>query len=670
MIFRRAIVALACLFTVMLCAAQLNTTRVMEIGRNALYYDDYVLSIQYFNQVIDAKPFLHEPYFFRGLAKFYLEDYSGAETDFGIAIEKNPFVSRNYQLRGLCRAHLDSLFLAEEDLRMAIKYDPQNVNLWQNLGAVAVESGDWNKAAGVVDSLLLFAPRNSDACRLRTQIALNMNDTALALEMAQRAVDNDRFSPDVYQSRAIVYSEINDYEAAEKDLDRAIDLMPSRSNYYVNRAIVRYNRDSLRAAMDDYDMALYVQPANFAAHYNRGLLRMELGDYNKAIEDFDWVLGVDPDNTLARFNRAILLDRTGDYSAAIEDYTAVLANYPNFEDAHSLRASAYRRVGNRRAAEADEAWIIQRRMNVYLNGSSGGDAVDCPGEDDVARRSERNIRNYNRIIPADEEPSEQYATEYRGKVQDRTVYIELVPMFVLTYYMDIEEQQRVGRYYKPLEELNDCLDGERPLLLVSNERALTGNEVTRHFNRINDLSKELESDSTDVHLLMQRAIDFYLLQDMEAAMADIDSALSVDTLSWELYLVRSFVRFRHLETERMNDASANVTFGGGLVLPDIDYRLVRDDLDRVIELLPDFSYAYLNRGNVSASLNDFKSAVLDYTAAIAINDRFAEAYYNRGIARIYIGKVQEGIADLSKAGELGMYQAYNVIKRFRFSSER
>ena len=41
--------------------AQLNTDRITAIGRNALYFDDYVLSIQYFNQVIKLKPYLSEP---------------------------------------------------------------------------------------------------------------------------------------------------------------------------------------------------------------------------------------------------------------------------------------------------------------------------------------------------------------------------------------------------------------------------------------------------------------------------------------------------------------------------------------------------------------------------------------------------------------------------------
>ena len=55
--------------------AQVNTDHMMRVGRNALYFSDYVLSIQYFNLVLSAKPYLYEPYFFRGLAKFYLDDF-------------------------------------------------------------------------------------------------------------------------------------------------------------------------------------------------------------------------------------------------------------------------------------------------------------------------------------------------------------------------------------------------------------------------------------------------------------------------------------------------------------------------------------------------------------------------------------------------------------------
>ena len=112
------------LFLLVMCPlmgwAQINTDRVMTVGRNALYFEDYVLSIQYFNQVINAKPYLADPYFFRGLAKINLDDFQGAENDCSEAIERNPFVVSAYQVRGLARIQQDNLAGAIEDYRKAL----------------------------------------------------------------------------------------------------------------------------------------------------------------------------------------------------------------------------------------------------------------------------------------------------------------------------------------------------------------------------------------------------------------------------------------------------------------------------------------------------------------------------------------------------------------------
>ena len=153
MIFRRLVSFLFALSLAVHLSAQLNTVRVMEIGRNALYFEDYVLSIQYFNRVIEVKPFLYEPYFYRGLAKFYLDDYVGAESDLSAAIEKNPYIPRSYLLRAMCRARLDDFVSAEKDIREALKYDPYNPDLWQNLGAFAMQAGEWERAAELVDTM-------------------------------------------------------------------------------------------------------------------------------------------------------------------------------------------------------------------------------------------------------------------------------------------------------------------------------------------------------------------------------------------------------------------------------------------------------------------------------------------------------------------------------------
>ena len=665
----RAIILYMLFVLLPMARAQLNTERIMEIGRNALYFEDYVLSIQYFNKVVESKPFLHEPYFFRGLAKFYLDDYKGAEKDLDKAIEKNPYVSRSYQLRGMCRAKNDSLAAAEADFRMAIKYDPQNPILWQNLAATAYQGEQWGRAAEVVDSLLLFAPRYTTAYLMRAQIAMKLEDSITALRMADEAVKTDAYSCDVYEMRALVNAEYGRYDVAEENLDVAISLLPGRVGSYINRALVRYHRYNLQGAMSDYDMALYIEPADFIAHYNRGLLRMQLGDDNRAIEDFDFVLGVDSDNTMARFNRALLRDQTGDLLGAIEDYSRVLADYPNFEYGYQCRAAARRKVGDAKGATADEAWLLERMTAVQTGQAKQAPSAD--NEDKTRKRSDRNVRNYNKMMVADEEYGENYATEYRGKVQNRNIPVEPEPMFALTYYKDAQEL-RAPAYYKPLEDMNSQGAFSYKVLITNCERALAAHEVDRHFANIDSLSKSIADNPENIYYRLSRALDYYLVQDLTAAIDDLDAAFTLQGELWIVYFTRAFVRYKLLESEllsKMNSKNSGVAVKRDTSVPNMNYMLIKSDLDKVVELMPDFEYGFYNRANLLMDLNDFKGAVVDYTEAIKINPRFAEAYFNRGLANMYMGNTEAGVADLSKAGELGIYSAYNAIKRNKEGDE-
>ena len=161
----------------------------MTIARNALYFEDYVLSIQYFNQVINAKPYLYEPYFFRGLAKINLDDYQGAESDCDAAIQRNPFVVGAYQIRGLARIRQNKFDEAIEDYKTAIKYDPENVVLWHNLSLCHIQKEDYEAAKEDLGTLLTIAPKYTRAYLMRGEVSLKQNDTIQALRDFDKAIE-------------------------------------------------------------------------------------------------------------------------------------------------------------------------------------------------------------------------------------------------------------------------------------------------------------------------------------------------------------------------------------------------------------------------------------------------------------------------------------------------
>jgi tetratricopeptide (TPR) repeat protein len=61
---------------------------------------------------------------------------------------------------------------------------------------------------------------------------------------------------------------------------------------------------------------------------------------------------------------------------------------------------------------------------------------------------------------------------------------------------------------------------------------------------------------------------------------------------------------------------------------------------------------YYNRGNVYAKLGQLPRTISDYSKAIKLNPKFAEAYNNRGVAYRNLGQVPQAISDFNKAIEL------------------
>ena len=89
------------------------------------------------------------------------------------------------------------------------------------------------------------------------------------------------------------------------------------------------------------------------------------------------------------------------------------------------------------------------------------------------------------------------------------------------------------------------------------------------------------------------------------------------------------------------------------------------DYERVINLNPDFIFAYYNRAEILSIQKDYRGAISDYSEAIKLSPQFAEAYFNRGLAKLAIGETVSGLDDLRKSGELGIVESYSIIKRMQ-----
>ena len=237
-------------------------------------------------------------------------------------------------------------------------------------------------------------------------------------------------------------------------------------------------------------------------------------------------------------------------------------------------------------------------------------------------------------------------------------------MFSLNYYERENEVRNSVNYAKVIDDLNREKVLPHRLLITNNEASLTEEQVKEHFASIDVESEKIIREPDNALHYYARALDYYLVQDFDNALSDLDSVIVRDSTFYPAYFSRSVIRYKQLEFLK-RDVEYNVDSSKEeFRVRTMDYVAIRKDLDEVIRLAPDFVYAYYNRGNILVAMKDYHAALVDYNKAIEMDPHFADAYYNRGLTNIFLGNNRQGIQDLSKAGELGIYSAYSIIKRF------
>ena len=272
------------------------------------------------------------------------------------------------------------------------------------------------------------------------------------------------------------------------------------------------------------------------------------------------------------------------------------------------------------------------------------------------RSDDQDPDKYNQIVVADDqEMNNEYQSAYRGRVQNRRTEEEPQPMYMMSLFRPESEVSMYVAYDRRVDSLQHqlalpqlCLTTRQPLL---SERG--SKEV---FGMLDSLSLAIDQSRNTplaTQLLLKRAIAYATIQNYQAAIEDLTICLLIDSTSVVSLWLRSACQDRVNEFQASEGVDIRMKTANVLV-----------DLEHAVRMAPDNAYLVYNRGNIFLQRKDYREAEADYTRAIAIDGRLAEAYFNRGLCRLRLQNVADAIADFSKAGELGLYTAYSLMKQY------
>ena len=643
--------------------AQLNTDRITAIGRNALYFEDYVLSIQYFNQVIHLKPYLAEPYFYRSIAKIQLEDYQGALKDCNAAIERNPFSPGCYYARGYIYRQLNELEKAEADYTEALHFSPENRTYMLLRADTRAQMKHYDAALEDIEQMLKREPQSASVWSEKGHICILKKDTLSALDAIENASKYDKNNPAVWSALGVTNLMLEREDEAYVQLTQAINLGSKWAGDYINRGVIHYRRHNYRGALSDYDQAVKIAPRDADCYYNRGVMRQEVGDYNRALEDLNTAISLAPERTEMRYQRALVEMQLKQWKAVVKDMQTMIERYPYFLPAYYLAAQAKAQQGDQRGAYQfrQKAQDLESRKDQIQAKQATQPNTDMliaqaqPQKKDHRKEFSTSTAQNQTELPEEEQ---KYDSQTRGTVQKRYQDVVNEANVVLSYYSQDLSLRRTNYYHPLVDMLNKSEALPAALRFTSQEMALTAEMVDYHFTQITRLSRRID-EAPSALLYMARAIEFAIVQDYTSAIDDCTRAVLMADKNLEpvLYFCRANWRYRLLEYQRATgekEATANM-----------DFDIMLRDYDQVLRMQPDFVFALYNKANILCAQKEYKDAIDYYSRAIAQDGEFAEAYFNRGLTYVYIGENEKGLADLSKAGELGIYQAYNLITRFK-----
>lgn len=626
--------------------AQYNKRYIAWASRNMLASDNYKDAIDILNVLIRSDRESYEAYYLRGYAKLGLGDLVGAEADLSRALAINPVYTEAFHYRGIVNAEMGNYEDAIRDLTSAIELRPDIAGSYYSRGVTHLRNKQWVKSLVDFDMVLRFTDKDAQTHINRGIALLGARDTLGAHESFDKAIRTNRDYTEGYNQKALLLMQEERYEEALGMFDKAIECDSTYLQPLFNRGIVYCNLERYKEAVEDYEKVLEIDPYITGAYFNLAIIYSIERDFPKALDYYNKVVEHAPENVKGYYNRAGVLMAMDRDLEALGDYSKAIELYPDFAGAYLQRAVVKDKIHDVAGASRDRA-IADRKIAEY----EARLEEDAEGLYMYADTSKR----FNQLMSFESRLAERkLASESASNATLRELFC---------WKPSAPEATSAHHYYTPL--INEAQVATNGKIAFSNAPTTLSEEEVAALN------EEYETHAYEsVESLFRWAISQLSMRQYTSAVNILSEAIRLEPTNAMLYLNRAVTRAEMIDFISSVGISERISLDSDMALRGstrrtYNYDEAIADLSRAAELAPEVAYIYYNRGNLYALSGDMPAAYEDYTKALALAPELADAYFNRGLVQLYMKDTQKGMMDLSKAGELGIKEAYGILKRYQ-----
>ena len=342
----------------------------------------------------------------------------------------------------------------------------------------------------------------------------------------------------------------------------------------------------------------------------------------------------------------------------MDDYSQAINLYPDFANAYLNRSYVKNQMGQFNSARSDYE-IAQKKVKDYRTMRS--DTSKASMFADTTRR-------FDNLLALDADFAKK---DFNNELlQHRDVDIRLKPLFKFRVETGKRNITALDKVYDD-KSISDFINSlPVPVSLTSSAQNLEIEQQQRYLHKIDStLRKGKEGETLFAKALLEAGN-----KQFNTALECYSQAIEKDPSQTFYYINRGALQSEmidfissiesNVQVLTLDNSGATRAKVKENVTRSYDYTAAIHDMKKAAGLSPGLPYIYYNLGNLYCLSDDLPEAIIQYTKAISLFPFLGEAYYNRGLVQIYLQDREKGCPDMSKAGELGITEAYSVIKKY------
>ncbi|XP_062824366.1 tetratricopeptide repeat protein 6 isoform X1 [Anolis carolinensis] len=233
----------------------------------------------------------------------------------------------NYCRRGAIYRKLGKMQAAMDDLEKAINLEPALIDAYWHRHLIFLYQNKTLPALEDLNFIIKYNKTHADAYLSRADIYKKQGDNSLAIINYTLAAKSRPTDDEIYYKRGEAHEDEGDLQLAIDDYTKCLYYNPKRTDALMKHGIYYFNKSAWNAAVNDFTTVIEEDPNHAEARTYRGRAYLKLEKYEKAAEDLCAAIHLNPCNWIAYYYRGCILRKLHPKQALQDFSVSVLLNY-------------------------------------------------------------------------------------------------------------------------------------------------------------------------------------------------------------------------------------------------------------------------------------------------------------------------------------------------------